>query len=149
MFHFGTGFYPLSGNRRTPAMHVDADVIEFALLERGDLAAPPVLFLFLHQLVFLELGEGFVKFFAQTGKLRFQLFNGALQVVPWVQRGFCEGWIRIVTDVADAAALLLGLNLLVQIRFHPAEIGDHRLDIGDLTAFFVNLEPMQAYKCFP
>src|SRR5690606_26745689 len=59
-----------------------------------------------------------------------------------------EGGIGKVPGVADAAALLLGDDLVVQFLRHAIEFDDHRLDLRHLAALFVGLEPLQADGTF-
>ena len=48
-----------------------------------------------------------------------------------------------MADVADAAPLLLGDDLIVEILRHALELGDHRLDLRDLPPLLVDLEALQ------
>ena len=60
------------------------------------------------------------------------------------------GGHRIVEmgGIVDAGALLLDLHLGVEIIIFAHEIGDHRLDIGDLPPFFFSAEAVQPEKRF-
>src|SRR5262249_37613719 len=49
-------------------------------------------------------------------------------------------------DVGDSGALLLGLDLTVEIVGHALEFGDHCLDLRDLPALLVDLEAFQPEK---
>ena len=50
--------------------------------------------------------------------------------------------------IVDARAVLLGLDLAVEIAGNAVEFGDHRLDLGDLAPFLVDLEFLQADQRF-
>jgi hypothetical protein len=43
----------------------------------------------------------------------------------------------------DAGALLLALDLAVEVGGHALELGDHALDLSDLAAPLVDLELLQ------
>ena len=42
--------------------------------------------------------------------------------------------------IVNAGAVLLGLNLAIEVGGHALELGHHRLDLRDLAPFFVDLE---------
>ena len=46
--------------------------------------------------------------------------------------------------IIDPGALLLGLDLALEIDRHALEIGDHALDLGDPSALLVDLKFLQA-----
>jgi hypothetical protein len=46
--------------------------------------------------------------------------------------------------IVDAGALLLGLDLAIEIAGHAVEFGDHRLDLSDLAPSLVDLKFLQA-----
>jgi hypothetical protein len=45
-----------------------------------------------------------------------------------------------MAGIMDAGAVLLGLDLAVEIGGDAFELGDHRLDLGDLAPLLVNLK---------
>src|SRR5690606_8792582 len=46
--------------------------------------------------------------------------------------------------ILDAAALLLGDNLIVQFPGHAVEFRNHALNLGNLPPLLIYLEPLQA-----
>ena len=46
--------------------------------------------------------------------------------------------------VLDAGAAVLGGDLHVEVGHHAAELLDHRLDLADLPATLLDLEPLHA-----
>ena len=46
--------------------------------------------------------------------------------------------------IVDAGAVLLGLDLALEIDRHALELGDHALDLRDLAALLVDLKFLQA-----
>ena len=58
-------------------------------------------------------------------------------------RGLREGGIGEVIDVRDARLALLGGDLCLQVVGHPLELGNHHLDLVELTPLLADLEPLQ------
>jgi hypothetical protein len=50
--------------------------------------------------------------------------------------------------VVDARADLLDLDLALEIAGDAVELGDHRLDLGDLAPFLIDLEFLETDKGF-
>ncbi len=50
--------------------------------------------------------------------------------------------------IVDAGAVLLGLDLAIEIGRDAVEFGDHRLDLGDLAPLLVDLKLLQADEGF-
>ncbi len=46
--------------------------------------------------------------------------------------------------IVDARALLLGLDLALEVAGHAFELGDHAFDLSDLAALLVDLKLLQA-----
>jgi hypothetical protein len=53
-----------------------------------------------------------------------------------------------VSRIVDASALLLDLDLAFELSGNTIELGDHRLDLGDLAPLLVNLKLLQTDKGF-
>ena len=51
-----------------------------------------------------------------------------------------------MSGIIDPGALLLDLHVGVEIVIFAHELGDHRLDIGDLPPFFFGPETVQPEK---
>ena len=50
--------------------------------------------------------------------------------------------------IVDAGAVLLGLDLAVELAGDAVEFGDHGLDLGDLAPLLVDLKFLQADEGF-
>ena len=50
--------------------------------------------------------------------------------------------------IVDAGAVLLGLDLAVEVAGDALELGDHGLDLRDLAPLLVDLEFLQADEGF-
>jgi hypothetical protein len=53
-----------------------------------------------------------------------------------------------VSGVVDTGALLLDLDLAFELSGNTIELGDHRLNLGDLAPLLVDLELFQTDKGF-
>jgi len=93
--------------------------------------------------VLLEFLDRFGALFLGDAELLAQLMDRRIEVVAPLHRGLGEGRIGEMRRVVDAAALLLGDDLVVELLRHALELGDHRFDLGDLATFLVDLESLQ------
>ena len=50
--------------------------------------------------------------------------------------------------IVDAGAVLLGLDLALEVARHALELGDHAFDLRDPAALFVDLKFLQADERF-
>ena len=76
-------------------------------------------------------------------ELGFQAVGGGAQVVTALARRFGEGRVGKMRRVLDPGAVLLGLDLAVEIGGHVLELADHVLEIGNLACFLVGLKLFQ------
>jgi len=52
-----------------------------------------------------------------------------------------------MTGIVDAGAVLLGLDLAIEIAADALEFGDHALDLRNLASLLVDLKFLQANEC--
>jgi hypothetical protein len=98
--------------------------------------------------VFLQFLDRLGALFLGDAELLAQLMDRRIEVVAPLHRSFCEGRIGEMLSVVDAAALLLGDDLVVELLRHALELGDHRFDLGDLATLLVDLESLQPDETF-
>ena len=53
-----------------------------------------------------------------------------------------------MAGIVDTGAVLLDLDLAVELAGDAVELGDHRLDLRDLAPLFVDLKLLQADEGF-
>src|SRR5579864_6390788 len=75
-----------------------------------------------------------------------QFVGRTLEVLAPGDRSLGIGRIGEVAGIVDAGAILLDLDLALEIGGHALELGDHGLDLGDLAPFLVDLKLLQANK---
>src|ERR1700686_5355278 len=133
--------------RRGDSAHAhQRDIVEFGLfggvlgLALADLVA------FVEQLDLLEFLESFRQRQLGVLELGAQFVGGALEILAAPDRGLGVGRIGKVARIVDAGAILLDLDLTLQIGGHALELGDHGLDLRDLAPFLVDLKLLQANK---
>ena len=70
------------------------------------------------------------------------------EVVAALRGSLGKRRIGEMAGVVDAAALLLGKDLIVQFARHALELGNHRLDLTDLATLLLDLKALQAKGSF-
>src|SRR5262249_25471952 len=83
-----------------------------------------------------------------AGELVAELLRRGEEVVAPLHGSLRESRIGEMGHVADAAPLLLGVDLVVEVLGHPLEFGNHGLDLRDLATFLVDLEALQPDQTF-
>src|SRR5439155_5730275 len=100
------------------------------------------------QLDLLELLEGFAEGGFGVVELVLELLRRAAEIVATGHRGLGIGRIGEVPGIVNSRALLLDLDLAVEIARHALELGDHALDLRHLPAPFLDLKFLQAEQRF-
>src|SRR5690242_18161935 len=129
--------------RHRAARAQEADVVELGLLARVLVGALARLIALVEQLDLLELLERLAERRLGVVELTLELVGGALEILLPPHRGLGVGRIGEMRRIVDAGALLLGLDLAVEIGRHALELGDHALDLRDLAAPLVDLKLLQ------
>jgi len=70
-----------------------------------------------------------------------------LEVAREVARKY-EGKVTWDDRIVDACAILLDLDLAIELTGNPVKLGNHRLDLGDLATLLVNLKFLQTDEGF-
>ena len=73
-------------------------------------------------------------------KLHFQVIDRAAEIFPALGRGLGIGRIGKMRGIVDASAILLGLDLALEVDAHAVELGDHGFDLRGAAALLVHLE---------
>src|SRR5690606_17113692 len=73
-------------------------------------------------------------------KLALHVIGRCQKIVAPSQRRLGKGGIGKVGDVGNTGLGMLDLDLLVEFSRHTLEVGDHHLDLRDLSTLFVYLE---------
>ena len=110
--------------------------------------AVPIVVAFGDRLIFLEFLDRLGAFRLGGAQLLLQFLDRGEEIVAPLHRRLGESRIGEMRGVVDAAPLLLGDDLVVEIARHALELGDHRLDLRDLTTLLVDLEALQADESF-
>ena len=92
------------------------------------------------QLDLLELLERLAELRLGVVKLGLELVGRALEVFAPRHRGLGIGRIGEMRRIVDPGAVLLGLDLALEVDRHAVELGDHALDLSDPPALLVDLE---------
>ena len=100
------------------------------------------------QLDLLQLLEGLGQRLLGVVELGLQLVGRMLEVLAPLDRGLGIGRIGEMGRIVDAGAVLLDLDLALEIVGHALELGDHAFDLHDLPALFVDLKLLQANERF-
>ena len=96
-----------------------------------------------------QFGLGLVESRLGGGALLRQVLLRADQIIAALARRLGEGRIGEMADIGDAGLLLLGGDLQVELARHALEIGDHQVELHQLLALLVDLEPLQPHQIFP
>ena len=101
------------------------------------------MFALIEQFHFLEIFERFSQRILRRFQLALHVIGRRQQVVPALQSRLGKGGIGEMGDIGNAGLGMLDLDLLVEFGRHALEIGNHHLDLRDLTALFVHLELLE------
>src|SRR5581483_6178228 len=125
------------------AVAQNADGVELGLLAGLFLLALALLVAFVEQLDLLHLLEGLGQRQLGVFELDLQVVGRALQVFTPLHGRLGIGRIGKVAGVVDAGAVLLGLDLALEIAGHALEFGNHAFDLRYFPAPLVHLKLLQ------
>src|SRR5215831_10982226 len=119
------------------------------LRRRADIVLRPLAHLvaFIEQLDLLHLLEGLAQGRFGIFELDLQILRRVLEVVAPLDRRLCIGRIGEMARIMNAGAILLDLDVALEIAADALEFADHALDLGDPTTPLVDLKFLQANEC--
>src|SRR6516164_6832441 len=100
------------------------------------------------QLDLLHLLEGLAESRFGVFELAFQVVGRALEVVAPLHRRLGVGRIGEMTGIVNPGAILLDLDVALEIAADALELADHAFDLGDPAAPLLDLKLLQANECF-
>src|SRR5262249_13856590 len=111
---------------------------------RGDVLLGPLahLIALLEQLGLLHLLEGLAESRFGVVQLRFQVVRRALEVVAPLDRRLGIGRVGEMSRIMNAGAILLDLDVALEIAADALELADHALDLGDPATPLVDLKSL-------
>jgi len=92
----------------------------------------------------LHLIESFRESTLGVFQLALEVDRRAPQILAPLDRGLGVGRVREMRRIVNAGALLLRLDLAIEVAGDSLEFADHDLDLSDLAALLIDLEPLQA-----
>ena len=138
---FGLGLPLVSGEVTPDRYCVDKVTLE---LRSQAIAHKP----FAEQLDLPHLLEGFAERRLGVFELGFEVVGRALEVVAPLYRRLGVGRIGEMTGIVNPGAILLDLDVALEIAADALELADHALDLGDPAASLLDLKLLQANECF-
>src|SRR5215831_5182816 len=119
------------------------------LRRRADIVLRPLAHLvaFIEQLDLLHLLEGLAQGRFGIFELDLQILRRALEVVAPLDRRLGIGRIGEMARIMNAGAILLDLDVALEIAADALEFADHALDLGDPATPLVDLKFLQANEC--
>src|SRR5215475_13081536 len=123
-------------------------MIELGLFARIVGGALAHLVAFVEQLDLLQFLERFAERRLGVVELSLELADRALEILAPLDRGLGISRIGKMRRIVDAGAILLDLDLAVEVDGHALELGHHRLDLRDLAPLLVDLKLPQADERF-
>src|SRR5665213_2722920 len=124
------------------------DTVEFGLLAGGDVRLLPCLVALIQHLDLLQFLERLAERGLRLVELSLELAGRAAKILTPVDRRLGIGRIGEVTGVVNAGAVLLDLDLAVELGRDAVEFSDHGLDLRHLAALLVDLKLLQADEGF-
>src|SRR5262245_39210406 len=121
-----------------------ADAVELGLFARVLHRTLAHLVALIEQLYLLQLFERLAQRRLGVVELPLELIGGALEVLAPLDGGLGIGRIGEVRGIMDAGAILLGLDLAIEVDDHAFTFGDHGLDLRDPAPLLVDLKLPQA-----
>src|SRR2546423_506593 len=128
-----------SGAKAAAGAH-QADVVELGLFARVLDRALAHLVALVEQLHLLQFFERLAERRLGLVELPFELISRTFEILAPLNRGFGIGRIGEMRRIMNTGAILLDLNLAIEVRGHAFEFGDHGLDLRDPAPLLVDLK---------